>query len=105
MRSLIDLDLATRADSPAASLAVAGSHKVADPPVSFGVIKARSLLAAHPSAQQSDAAGAHDPRRKSQKELPELDDDAEDSDGSDVMDPFSSPVGGGGAAGKVVAAT
>ena len=47
-------------------------------------------------------AGAHDPRRKSQKELPELDDDAEDSDGSDVMDPFSSPVGGGGAAGKLL---
>ena len=102
VRSLIDLDLATRTDSPATSLAVAGSHKVADPPASFGVIKARSLLAAHPSAQQSDAAGAHDPRRKSQKELPELDDDAEDSDGTDVMDPFSSPVGGGGAAGKLL---
>ena len=102
VRSLIDLDLATRTDSPATSLAVAGSRKVADPPASFGVIKARSLLAAHPSAQQSDAAGAHDPRRKSQKELPELDDDAEDSDGTDVMDPFSSPVGGGGAAGKLL---
>ena len=101
VRSLIDLDLATRADSPAASLAVAGGHKVADPPASFGVIKARNLLAAHASAQQSDAAGAHDPRRKSQKALPELE-DAEDGDDSDVMDPFSSPVGGGGAAGKLL---
>ncbi len=65
------------------------------------MIKARNLLAAHASAQQSDVAGTHDPRRKSQKELPELD-DADDDDGSDVMDPFSSPVGGGGAAGKLL---
>ena len=91
VRSLIDLDLATRTDSPATSLAVAGSRNVADPPASFGVIKARSLLTAHPSVQQSDVAGAHDPRRKSQKELPELDDDAEDSDGTDVMDPVLQP--------------
>ena len=38
VRSLIDLDLAIRADSPAASLAVAGGQKVADPPASFGVV-------------------------------------------------------------------
>jgi nitric oxide reductase NorD protein len=102
VRSLIDLDIATRSHSPAESLAVAGNSKLADPPASFGVIRARELLAAHPVAQQPDAAGAHDPRRKSQKELPELDDEAEDADGSDVMDPFSSPVGGGGAAGKLL---
>ncbi len=40
VRSLIDLDLATRTDSPATSLTVAGRDKVADPPASFGVIKA-----------------------------------------------------------------
>ncbi len=101
VRSLIDLDLATRADSPAASLAVAADQKVADPPASFGVIKARSLLAAHPSTQQADAAGAHDPRRNASDSLAELD-DADDGDGPDVMDPFSSPVGGGGAAGKLL---
>jgi nitric oxide reductase NorD protein len=101
VRSLIDLDLATRADSPAASLAVAADQKVADPPASFGVIKARSLLAAHPSTQQADAAGAHDPRRNTSDSLAELD-DADDGDGPDVMDPFSSPVGGGGAAGKLL---
>ena len=102
VRSLIDLDLAIRTDSPATSLTVAGRDKVADPPASFGMIKARSLLSAYASSQQSDVAGTHDPRRKSQKELPELEDDAEDADGSDVMDPFSSPVGGGGAAGKLL---
>ncbi len=103
VRSLIDLDLATRTDSPATSLTVAGRDKVADPPASFGVIKARNLLSAHASAAQSDVAGAHDPRRKSPKELAELKDDtAEADDNSDVMDPFSSPVGGGGAAGKLL---
>ncbi len=81
---------------------MAGSSKIADPPASFGVIKARSLLAAHASVQQSDTAGIHDPRRKSANELSDLD-DADDGDGSDVMDPFSSPVGGGGAAGKLLA--
>ena len=101
VRSLIDLDLATRADSPAASLAVAGGQKIADPPPSFGVIKARNLMALHPSAQQSDMGGTHDPRRKSAKELPELE-DADVGAESDVMDPFSSPVGGGGAAGNLL---
>jgi hypothetical protein len=101
VRSLIDLDLATRADSPAMSLAVAGGQKIADPPPSFGVIKARSLLALHPSVQQSDMGGTHDPRRKSAKELPELE-DADVGAESDVMDPFSSPVGGGGAAGNLL---
>ena len=101
VRSLIDLDLATRADSPAASLAVAGGQKIADPPPSFGVIKARNLLALHPSPQQSDMGGTHDPRRKSAKELPELE-DADVGSESDVMDPFSSPVGGGGAAGNLL---
>ncbi len=57
VRSMIDLDLARRVDGPAASLALADRSKVADPPASFGVIKARNLLAAHASAQQSDPDG------------------------------------------------
>lgn len=99
VRSLIDFDLATRADSPAASLALAGTVKVADPPASFGVIKARNLLAAHPSVAQAEGDGAHLPRRKSRKDLAELDDEEADSD---ATDPFSSPVGGGGAIGKLL---
>ena len=41
VRSLIDLDLATRTHSAAESLTVAESGEVADPPASFGVIKPR----------------------------------------------------------------
>jgi nitric oxide reductase NorD protein len=100
VRSLIDLEIANRADSPVASLAVAGGRQVVDPPASFGVIKARNLLTAHASVHQSDTAGTHVPRRESAGELAELDDA---DDGSDVMDPFSSPVGGGGAVGKLLA--
>lgn len=100
VRTLIDLDLATHADSPAASLTIAGVRKIADPPVSFGTIKPRNLLAVHSRPRETDVGGTHDPRRKTPGELPELDDG--DDDGSDVMDPFSSPVGGGGAAGKLL---
>ena len=101
VRSLIDLDLASRVDAPAASLALADRSKIADPPASFGVIKARDLLAAHASAQQSDPEAVHKPLRKSPKELSELDDD---DDGEDYNggDPFSSPVGGGGAIGRLL---
>jgi nitric oxide reductase NorD protein len=101
VRSLVDLDLAERADSPAGALAVAGgSDAVGDPPPSFGVIKARSLLAAHAAAQRTDA-GVHNPRRESRKALAEMDNSAAAPD-EDVMDPFTSPVGGGGAAGKLL---
>jgi Mg-chelatase subunit ChlD len=100
VRSLIDLDLAGRVDSPAASLALAGRSKIADPPASFGVIKARSVLAADMSAQRSDTGGVHSPARQPTRELAELDEDADgDHDGGD---PFSSPVGGGGAIGKLL---
>ncbi len=101
VRSLIDFNLATRADSPDASLEVAGGHKIADPPPCFGVIKARKLSAAHASAAQADGAGTHHARRNAQNNLAEPDDDAESADGDDV-DPFSSPVGGGGFLGKLL---
>ena len=102
VRSLIDLDLAARADSPAGSLAVAnGPEAIDDPPRTFGVIRGRNLLSAHSAAQRSEA-GVHAPRRESQKGLAELEDAADESDDEDVMDPFSSPVGGGGAAGKLL---
>ena len=70
VRSLIDPDLAGRADSPAGALAVAGgSHAVGDPPPSFGAIKARSLLAAHAADHRTDA-GVHHPRRNRGKRWP-----------------------------------
>lgn len=101
VRSLIDLDLAIRVDSPAASLKLAGARKISDPPAGFGVIKARNLLAAHASVRQADREGAHSPRRNPTKDLAELDDGADAAD-DDHQDPFSSPVGGGGAIGKLL---
>lgn len=101
VRSMIDLDVAMRSHSPAESLSIAGSGKVADPPASFGVIKRRNLLAAQASVDQAGGGAAHVPRRQSKNDLAELDEDAEDADGEDG-DPFSSPVGGGGAIGKLL---
>ncbi len=101
VRSLIDLDLAIRVDSPAASLQLAGGRKISDPPASFGVIKPRNLLAAHASVAQADGEGAHSPRRNATKELSDVDDAADGVD-DDYQDPFSSPVGGGGAIGKLL---
>jgi hypothetical protein len=101
VRGLIDFDLAARTASPADSLAAArGRGRIADPPASFGVIKPRQLLSAQAAAAEAESRGAHGPRRESNKALAELDDDG--ADGDDVMDPFSSPVGGGGAAGKLL---
>nr|WP_090338901.1 VWA domain-containing protein [Mycolicibacterium malmesburyense]CRL66927.1 nitric oxide reductase activation protein [Mycolicibacterium malmesburyense] len=102
VRSLLDCDLAARADCAAGSLKVAGEHRdIADPPAGFGVIKAQKLLATRAAAAQVEPAGGHIPRRGSNGDLAELDDD-DDVDGDDVIDPFSSPVGGGGALGKLL---
>ena len=101
VRSLLDCDLAARADSAAGSLKVAGEHRdIADPPAGFGVIKAQKLLSMR-AAAQVEPAGGHIPRRGSNLDLTESDDD-DDVDGDDVVDPFSSPVGGGGALGKLL---
>ncbi|KUH99030.1 VWA domain-containing protein [Mycobacterium sp. IS-3022] len=99
VRRLIDFETATRSASPEASLALAAEDTgIADPPASFGAIKARRLLATPTS--HTEAHTAHVPRKEARKELAELDEAAED--GQDVMDPFSSPVGGGGVAGKLL---
>lgn len=101
VRRLIDYGLATRVDSPAASLAAARSRvAIADPPASFGTIHPRKLKAGIKTAENDGKAGAHNPRRQSDRELAELADDQTD-DGDDVDDIFSSPVGGGGAIGKL----
>ncbi|KUH69540.1 nitric oxide reductase activation protein [Mycolicibacterium novocastrense] len=103
VRSLLDCELAARADSAVGSLKLAGEHRdIADPPAGFGVIKAQKLLAARAVAAQVEPAGGHAPRRESNRELAELGDDDEVADGEDVIDPFSSPVGGGGALGKLL---
>ncbi|KUI39972.1 nitric oxide reductase activation protein [Mycobacterium sp. GA-1199] len=102
VRSLLDCELAARADSAVGSLKLAGEHRdISDPPAGFGVIKAQKLLAARALAAHVEPAGGHLPRRESNRELAQLDDD-DDADGEDAIDPFSSPVGGGGALGKLL---
>src|SRR5262245_58404363 len=98
VRSLIDSDVAARADSPAASLAAARSREpIAEPPESFGAIRARELLASISHADDSATTRQHVPRAPNDA-LAEL---AEDDDGA-AADLFSSPVGGGGALGRLL---
>src|SRR5262249_621516 len=95
VRSLIDSHVAARTDSPAASLAAALSRQaIADPPDSFGAIRARHLLA-------SATTRRHVPREQRSRVLAELAEN-EDDEGS-VADLFSSPLGGGGALGRLLA--
>ncbi|MGV0870801.1 VWA domain-containing protein [Mycolicibacterium sp. XJ879] len=104
VRSLLDLDMAVRADSAAGSLKVAGTQRdIADPPADFGVIRAQKLLATRAAVAQAESVSGHAARRETNKALANLDDDGDDSaDAEDVFDPFSSPVGGGGALGKLL---
>ncbi len=101
VRHMIDLDLAIRADTPAASLELATAQKISDPPASFGVIRPHHLLAAHASVTRADGDGVHSPRGDPKKELVDVADGADGVD-EDHRDPFSSPVGGGGAIGKLL---
>ncbi len=104
VRSVIDLDLASRTASPAQSLSVAAARgDIADPPASFGVIRARNLLTAHAAVSHAESQNVHAPRREAKKALADLEDEGDDAaDGEDVEDPFSSPVGGGGAIGELL---
>jgi nitric oxide reductase NorD protein len=97
VRSLVDSDVAARADSPAASLAAALSRQaIADPPDTFGTIRARHLLASISPAGRSATTRQHVPREQRNQLLAEL---AEDDGTADL---FSSPVGGGGALGRLL---
>jgi nitric oxide reductase activation protein len=79
---------------------LANRSKSLEPPAAFGAIRPRDLLAAV-VAQTRDDHNIHDPLRKSTEKTAELDEDDEADDG-DGPDPFSSPVGGGGAIGKLL---
>lgn len=99
LSSLADQEIASRSNSPASSLSVA-SRKDAldDPPVEFGVIRARKVLAVGDRTPAQVDLTAHVPRRDSKEALEELDDgEVDDSDDPDL---FSNPVDGGGFIGK-----
>ncbi|WP_369809762.1 nitric oxide reductase activation protein NorD [Parafrankia sp. EUN1f] len=102
LRSLIDRDVAALADSAAASLAAARSGlTTGDPPESFGTIDARRLLASH--ARAASVASVHGiaaRRQAGHRDLAEL--PGEDDDPAMVLDLLASPVGGGGAVGRLL---
>jgi nitric oxide reductase NorD protein len=99
VRPLTEHDVAVRCDSPVASLAAALSREViADPPVAFGVIRVRNLLADRVAT--SPVPGDHGSDERRSQSLAELVEG--DTDASNVMEMFSSPVGGGGALGRLL---
>jgi len=98
VRSLIDAEAVARADSPGASLDAALSRAaIADPPESFGTIRARDLLASVANAEVSPTARGQAPRERRREVLAEIADDLT------IADPFSISVGGGGALGRLLA--
>lgn len=103
LASVGDRDIASRSDSPAASLSIAsGRSTIGNPAPEFGVIRAAKVVAAASrGAKQDSAEPQHVPRnphRGRALELEELDDgEVDDSDDPDL---FTSPVGGGGFIGK-----
>jgi Mg-chelatase subunit ChlD len=102
MGPLIDRVSASRSDSPSASLHIALQRAhVEDPPPVFGALRVRELLAAQKRAGGAPSASQHVPRQQQNKELKELTEDA-DPDGEDTADFATSPVGGGGALGRVL---
>jgi nitric oxide reductase NorD protein len=108
VRSLSDGEVACRSDSPASSLAAAQSRQtIPAPPEVFGTIHARNVLASKDRTAGS-AHGEHPSRPRRDKRPHELDaddehGDREDTDNSqDFVDVFSSPVGGGGLAGRLL---
>lgn len=101
LASVANSDVACSSDSPAESLAIAlGKGTLDDPPESFGVIRAKKVVAAnrHAAEQVDNESARHAPRHERKKALEELDDgEVDDTDDPDL---FTSPVGGGGFIGK-----
>ncbi len=99
--SLGNTDIASRSDSPAASLDIAtGRCAIGDPAPEFGAIRAAKVMAACARVvkQDEEALAKHVPRGRGAQEPDELDDgEVDDSDDPDL---FTSPVGGGGFIGK-----
>lgn len=99
--SIADPETARRSTTPESSLAIAsGQDPLDDPPPTFGVIRAKKVLAAGTRAaeQVNHDTVAHVPRRDSKEALEELDDgEVDDSDDPDL---FTNPVGGSGFIGK-----
>lgn len=101
LASLGNREIASRSESPAASLRIAtGRSAIGDPPPEFGVIRAAKVLAAcsRLAKHEDQTSPQHVPRDRRAAKLQDLRDDAIDD--TDDPDMFTSPVGGGGFIGK-----
>lgn len=100
IRALLDPTVAAGTDSAHASLDLAMSRvALPEPPAAFGILRPRRM-ATGPS--DPGRHGRHIARKGHDKELHELVEDAVDDADPDVLDNFTSPVGGGGAVGKLL---
>ena len=98
---VVDRELAGRSDSPASSLAVAKSRiDIEDPPSVFGMIKPRQVRRELLTSTQVQATGDHVPRSDARDMLRDLEDD--EPEAAPQSDIVSSPVGGGGAIGRLL---
>ena len=102
VRPLIDRDLAASVATAADSLRLARGRSVLDrPPRVFGVIDPRRSLAATRSKADTPLGRPPEVQRQSPEgTLPDVEQDGED--GADLVDLLSSPVGGGGALGRLL---
>lgn len=103
VRSLALWDGAPVTASPADSLEQARSRTDVDPPPAFGTVDVRRLLVTAATAPQScDASAGHVPRKQATTALEDLEEDDDELADGNLTDPFSSPVGGAGAVGKLL---
>lgn len=101
LTAIADRELAALSCSAADSLSIAADKSVAaEPPLNFGVIRAKKLVAVMKRAADQETKLGHVPRKEAKGELHELADDAVDD--SDDPDVFTSLVGGGGVIGKLL---
>jgi hypothetical protein len=98
--SVIDREVGARSGSPAESLAIATSREaVPEPPAVFGTIRPREVHASAEVSLGASAPAQHVPHPHREEILRELDD--EEDDRRSVVDFISSPIGGGGAIGRL----
>ncbi len=101
LASLGNRDIASRTESPAASLRMASERTaIEEPAPEFGVIRPAKVLAAcsRVAKQEDHPSPQHVPRGRGAKELQDF--HGGEIDDSDDPDMFTSPVGGGGFIGK-----
>jgi hypothetical protein len=100
-RRLSDPGIAALSKSPSDSLAIASGRQVlADPPEAFGMIRPRQIRRRIDAPGSNPVPAQYQPRSPARELLRDLDDEVEDPfEGPDLA---SSPIGGGGAIGRLL---